>query len=211
MIMHNQVIVVPNVVGKSVHDAMLVLSYKNLGLRLAHERIDDILPEGTIIQQIPAAERSIKPNQPVFVTVSKKTSLPLAPQVSDQTYSQVTKLLEKMPLTLKTIWLESSFSRNKCLGQYPLPGKEIVDNELVVFVSSGKSQLYVVPNFKGQSLEVVLELLQANKVDFELVGIQKPLQSSKNKDFVVQDQQPMAGSIVDLNKALTMHLQIEQK
>jgi beta-lactam-binding protein with PASTA domain len=207
MVMHNQVVVVPNVVGKSVHDAMLVLSYKSLGLRLAHELIDDILPEGTIMQQIPAAERSIKPNQPVFVTVSKKTPLPLAPHVSDKTYTQLCKLLEKTSLTLKTIWLESSFPKNKCLGQYPLAGKEIIDNRLTVFASSGKSQLYVIPNFKGQPLEIVLELLKAHKVDCELVGIPTPL--LKNEGYVVQAQQPMAGSIVDLNKALTMHLQIE--
>ena len=139
MVMHNQVISVPNVVGKNVYDALLVLSAKNLGIRLAHERIDDILPEGTIMQQIPAAQSSIRVHQPIFVTVSKQTPRPTAFYTGDQTYEQILKRSEKLSLKLKTVWFQITFPQNKVLGQYPLAGKEISDNTMTILFHRAKT------------------------------------------------------------------------
>ena len=65
------------------------------------------------------------------------------------------------------------------------------------------------PNFKGQALSAVLELLAARQVGVEFFGIQPSLQSGHIDSYIIKDQQPMAGSIVDLGKALTIYLQVE--
>lgn len=206
--LHNHVIIVPQIVGKNAHDAMITLSLKNLGMRLAYERIDDTLPEGTIIQQIPHAHGAIKPGQLVFVVLSKKTPPPCAPDLSGYTYEQLCKYLEKTSFKHKTVWVESAFPKNKFLGQYPLAKNEIADNLMTIFVSSGKNQRYVVPDFKYANLQKVIEALQAYKIEYELFGPLDLKSVIQPEQYTVYDQQPMAGSIVDLGRALTIHLHV---
>src|SRR5579872_3214934 len=64
------VIKTPAIVGKSLQDAITLLSDHNLNARVLAEKEDTDLQPGTIISQSPSSGSLIKANQPVFIVLA---------------------------------------------------------------------------------------------------------------------------------------------
>ena len=72
-LLHPQPIIkTPALIGKTLDQAILILSQANLNLRIVGQKEEAQLPEGTIISQTPAPGSSIKEHQALYVTIAKK-------------------------------------------------------------------------------------------------------------------------------------------
>ncbi len=201
--------VAPGVVGKSLQEALKLTASKKLSLRLIGEREDDLLPEGTIIQQYPKSHHKMRSNQAIFVTIAKKPVPIVAHNCTGKKLQDVQREFDKKNMTLRTVHCQSRFSSDYCIAQDPACGDEVKHRKVTVYVSQGESPLFVVPDFRGNSLEDALIALQEHDIEPELYDRAGYQLKHVDEREVIADQKPMPGSIVNLSKKCTMQLQID--
>ena len=204
-------ITTPSLIGKSLYEASVVLAQKNLGLRILQAKEDPLLPEGTIILQLPLPHQLMRPHQCIFVTISKKPQPDRAPDFLGKNHHQITVDASDTQLALKCIWLKSSYPQGTCFAQYPAPGDTVTNRKIISYLSSGKDPLYIIPNLKGLPCGPVQEHLTKQKIQVELYDSTSTLcNPDDSTDLKIVNQSPLAGTIVDLSKELCMQLQVDQ-
>jgi len=127
----------PNIIGKSLQSTMNVLSSSGLSIRLLREQEDPDLPEGVILDQIPRPNQKIRPNQHVFITISKKPKAILTPDFLGQSQKFITKKSAKLGVQSKVYWLKNNYPINTCVAQSPQPDQELVNQKLITYMSAG--------------------------------------------------------------------------
>ena len=198
---------VPNLIGKNLHQAILDASSRQLALRILKEKEDDLLPEGTIIQQIPKPYQTARLNQSIFVTVSKKPQPFRAPYFLGEKVSTITQELAKHGISSKIIKFKGKHSNKKCIAQTPQEGEEITQKKMILYVSKGIDNLNIMPNLKNLSLKEAQNLIQQSQnITLEVYDDYGSLIPSSSFGYKIIDQKPMAGSIVDLDRPLSVQL-----
>jgi len=207
-IVKNTEIIAPTIVGEKLNDALRTTSNLGLNLKLLREKEDVELPEGIIIDQSPAAGKKIKPNQHLFVTVSKKPNKIVAPILEGQKYEEVLNTTKKLRTNLEIHWLESSYPQNICLAQYPKPNKNIGKKQIVSYLSSGKNGYSIFPNLKGKSLSEAKIFLETEGINVEIIHGKNITQNHSCEKCIVRDQKPVPGSIVNVKKKIFAQIQV---
>lgn len=159
---------VPNVIGKNIQAAMNVLSEKNLSIRLLREQEDPDLPEGIILDQFPKADYKVKPNQHLFLVVSKKPKPILAPDFLGQSQKDIVKLASKLGVQVETFWVNSIYAINSCLAQYPSSDQMVNNRKILAYFSSGSKNLYVVPDLRGYKVDLIKDALKSENINLEV-------------------------------------------
>jgi beta-lactam-binding protein with PASTA domain len=199
----------PNLVGKNVQEAIYILSKKNLGLKLLREKEDSLLPEGTVINQIPFPNQKVKCNQSLLVTLSKKPPTKFAPNLFGKTSTKMLEELADLQVTGKMIQIKSNEKNNTIIAQSPPAGGEITEQKMILYLSQEKEALFLVPNFKGQDLKQVKEYLHRMNIKCETFDpMFLVVEKHGEFDFKIVNQQPIPGTIVDLRKELRMQLEV---
>ena len=129
----------PNVIGQNIQSAMKGMSKCGLNIRLLREQEDSDLPAGIVLEQIPKPNQMVRPNQHVFVTISKRPQTVLAPDFLGQRYKFIVKQVAKLGIHAKVFWLQSTYPKNFCIAQSPQPEQEMRDQKLIIYVSSGSA------------------------------------------------------------------------
>ena len=197
----------PNIIGKTLQASMNDLSKNGLSVRLLREQEDPDLPEGIVLNQIPRPNQKVRPNQHVFVTISKKPKEILTPEFWGQNQKYINLNSTKLGIHSKIFWLKSLYTANTCIAQYPQPDQELTQRKLITYLSLGGETLFVVPNLKDCIVSDLKERFNKEniKVDVFTRG-----DESNNIDSLAKivDQKPMPGSIVDLGKILHIQVQV---
>jgi len=206
----------PAIVGKKLLEAVTILSDHKLNIRFIAQKEDPDLPTGTILSQKPLAGRKIKPNQAVFVVVSTKPPKTPCPTLINRSLDSITKILEKENIRNKSYFLPSNHPQNNCIAQYPSPTTPLKENNVITYLSHGNKKPVILPKFKYQNLTDITEFLQkwSEYIDFDILNYsQKNLSELEHENYVIIDQRPLAGSIVNLDpkKKLKIHLKIAKK
>lgn len=201
---HHPQIQTPSLVGKNILEAFAHLSNHNLSPRLLDQKIDPDLPEGTIINQIPAAGQYIKQHQTVFLVLSKKPPITPAPHLIGKTAQEIKKMGQSAPYKIKTHQIESNYPTYQCIAQHPRPKEPIAHNTVIAYVCAPSHKPIVWPNFIGKPLEQVTEFLDHYHINPHIVS-QSQRTTSRTK---VVDQRPLAGSLVSLNADQPPYVQL---
>jgi len=202
---HKKVIAVPNLIGKPIHKAIKVATLAGLNIRLLREKEDVDLVEGIILEQTPRPHRKIKPNQYLFVTLSKQPQDIIVPCLVGQKQDVIVDRVKKLGIRSKTFWLDSKYPREFCVAQTPQPGTELRKQILVTYFSLGKNKLFVFPNMRGMLVSKVKEFLEREGIKVEVFHDKKVEKYHLCECCKVLDQKPMAGTIID--KKLYVQLQ----
>lgn len=200
----------PNVIGQNIQSAMKGMSKCGLNIRLLREQEDSDLPAGIVLEQIPKPNQMVRPNQHVFVTISKRPQTVLAPDFLGQRYKFIVKQVAKLGIHAKVFWLQSTYPKNFCIAQSPQPEQEMRDQKLIIYVSSGSDNLYIFPNLKEIPVLEVSKLFEKEGIKVEVFHNKKVNKNHKCSNCKITDQKPMYGSIVDLSKTLYVQLQVEE-
>ncbi|MFH1644593.1 MAG: PASTA domain-containing protein [bacterium] len=203
-----QEIMVPNVIGKDLQECIKIISDKSLSLKLLRTQQDNDLPEGIVLQQIPGANQKIRPNQNVFITISKKPKPAIAPNFIGLNQKEIIKNSKKAAILNKSFWFKSIYPVNTCISQYPEEGQPLKNQKLITYFSAGSNNLFIVPNLKDATLNDVKENLNNENISLEISHIKQNGDKFDDKNCIIIDQKPMAGSIVDMNKPLRIQLQV---
>lgn len=204
----NKSIVVPNIVGKKLTDAVTILSNELLALRVLHYRYDSTQSENTILDQIPRSPQKIHFNQPVLVTLASKQREKIAIDFWAKSEDDIKKILQDEGYEINFIMLESTYPRGMCIAQFPLAGQHILNNKIHIYLSLGKSLTTIMPNFFNESVMAVKNFLLRHGIILDIFH-DKEIPSDHTCDqCLVTFQYPQHGVIVTLNPGFIVQVYV---
>ncbi len=205
----NKIVKTPALVGKTIEKSVAILSACNLNIRIIDHKSDSDLPEGTIVSQTPAAGKSIKENQTIYVVTAQKPAAITMPNFYNKSASQITAELEKLGLQAKFYALPADNPHDRCIAQYPSPGNELQANTITIY-TAGDCKPMIMPNFKGKLLDEVVEFLSLHGITPTILQAQQSTAPGMyNHQPVILDQRPVAGSLVTWTADKPLHVQLQ--
>jgi hypothetical protein len=201
----------PALIGKQLQDAVQSLSDHTLNARIVSQKEDNDLAAGTIISQIPGPCCKIRAHQSVFLVVSKKAPLKKAPLLLQQDRKTVERIATEQEIVVKIHYLPSHYPHNICIGQIPSFKEPLPENRITAYLSSGATTKPVIlPDFKKHPVGEVTSFLTENNIKFHIFHAKPTNPTHECKHCLVIDQKPLAGSLIDLKKSLTLQLYAQE-
>ncbi len=196
---------VPNVVGKSLDEAIKMLADAGLPGKKADVRNDRQYPEGTVVVQNPAAGAEVKFGRGVYLTVSGGEPLVVVPGLRGSTLRNATFALERAGLVMGTATYQVSeeYPQGTIIDQDTPESSKVPNGRVInVIVSQGKSADQVpVPDVTKKTFsDAERILIQANL----RTGNIKYQVSSDLLPNTVIEQFPKAGDLVPAGQAIDL-------
>ena len=189
-------VTVPNLVNKSVVEALDILSERNLELRKETARNSAIIPENYVLSQDPIPGTVVKEGTPILVVISLGSKISLVPDIVGKSVREAGVDLNRAGLEVgRFSRLHYERAKDVVLAQWPPPNEQ-VDRETPVdiLVSLGpRPKEYRLPNLIGRPLEKVNTVLDSMGL---VVGdITAKLDLSRPQGTIM-DQDPRPGALV---------------
>ena len=203
-----ETIEVPGLIGSRLADAVAVLSPHHVHVMLLGEVEEPMLPEGTVVRQRPRPGERIKMYQSLGVVISRKPSPLRAQCLVGRLCSDIVLELQRQKTRFKIYYIpDDRYPSGVCIAQYPSEGQELVDQRIELYVSSGAKSIRLMPDFKGKSIQEVIEFLALYGVKPMLIpsGLAAHTSCSSCK---VLAQKPLVGSIVNMEQLPCVQLQL---
>ncbi len=194
---HIETVRVPSLIGLHMNEAIKILSADLLNVRILAEKEDSELDEGTILSQNPEAGQLVKTHQSIFLVVTKKPPKVCAPQLRGLTCEQAQAKATQAGITLTSTSLESTFPKDRVIGQSVLPQQEVRHKSFMIYCSEGSTPLRIFPDLKGRTVDEVSAFFAVYSGTVHVQG---------NRTDSIKEQQPRAGTLVDIRKPLTVHV-----
>ncbi len=203
---HVQSLTVPSLVGKNIHETFTLLSQHKLNPRLLAQKEEPALPEGTILRQVPAPGQKIKPHQPIFLVITKKQPPIATPNMLNKPIDTITKELVHAGIRFKIYYMPNNFPQHLCFSQSPVPGDPLKNNHpLILYLSAGNNRPIIWPDFTQQPLEEAIEFLDFYHIEPHIIA--NPAHKNNQPANKIIEQQPLAGSLIILEKTNPLFVQ----
>ncbi len=200
----------PALVGKNLHEVFITLSHHNLNPRLVTIKEDGDLPAGTVIQQTPLAGTKIKSHQSVFLVITKKPNAIITPNYIHRTASAIMQEATQNHLRIKSYYLDAPYPKDMCIAQSPPPGTPLDDRKIIIYLASATPKPVIVPNFKHMPVNDVVEFLNSYGITTTITHNPGCLDTHTcTHECIITDQRPLAGSLVTLQGAKQLHMQLQ--
>jgi len=210
---HGESEVIPDLRGSYVEEAEIILAKKGLYPMV----IDSVYVRGkklgTIIDQIPPANSTVKSNRPIYLIINSRSVRQVTlPEINDVSYRQADAMLQSLGLSVSNVEYAPSEYKDlvievKYHGRSISPGTRISEGSSVVLVVGsglGNSQA-LVPSLKGLGLEeATQEVLSASLVIGAPEYDVPP--SGNEKDYIIYRQKPSAGSSLSTGSRIDIYL-----
>lgn len=166
-------IMVPDLNGKSLGDAVSMLSSVNLGLKKEGEEFDENLPQGTVLRQNPLAGMSVREGKIVRVTISQGGKVIYVPNIVGQTVRSSEISIRSAGLSLGEISTKYSVVVQKdcVIYQDPQGGSTAEKDSLVnLVVSAGAppANVKLMPDWSGRNIDDVKKWADENAFQLEI-------------------------------------------
>lgn len=207
-VFYNPTTCAPVLLGKTVPQALRILSDHNLNMRMIAEKEDPDIPAGTILVQTPAPKSSVRPQQTIFLVVSKKPTRPLMPDLRNTQPEEYIKILKKMRVRFRCFEIQSNAPEGMCLGQIPTPHTEIPAEGVILYKASRQSANFLMPAFKGKPITEVTLFLKKHNLPVQIHHTHTPSTNHTCQHCCVSEQKPLPGSFISLKNPFTVQLKI---
>jgi len=210
---HGESETVPDLRGSYVEEAEVLLAKKGLYPVV----IDSVYVRGkklgTIIDQIPPANSSVKSNRPIYLIINSRSVRQVTlPEINDVSYRQADAMLQSIGLSVSNVEYAPSEFKDlvtdvKFHGRSITPGTRLPEGSTVVLVVGsglGNSQA-LVPSLKGLGLEeATQETLSASLV---IGSVEYDVTPSGNEDdYIIYRQRPAAGTSLSTGSRIDIYL-----
>lgn len=185
-------VMVPNVVGKTLTNALLEMQEKELYPKIQLRYSDEIGDAGQIIEQDPIAGAIVKAYRRVTLTVSRGVAVEQIDDYIGKNLEEISQTLNKefnnefslIKLAKPSYKIDDS-SKGTILMQYPEPGTEIYDPTTLYFIVSNGTEIPLakVPNLLGNSIKSVLAKISQTNITFDFSATEA--QNSQQNDSVI--------------------------
>jgi beta-lactam-binding protein with PASTA domain len=198
----------PTLTGKTLDQAVLILSQSNLNIRIVGQKEDAQLPEGTILTQTPTPGSSIKEQQALYVTIAKKP-VPLAmPHLLGKTETQAIAELETLSLHAKIYKIASDQPAHTVIAQSPEPGLSANDHIIMLYIATDEQKPILMPNLKNRPLDEVLSFLELHGITPTILHTPVAPDHRCTHCSVI-DQRPLNGTFVKQEKGKPIQVQLQ--
>ena len=210
---HGESEIVPDLRGSYVEEAEIILAKKGLYPMV----IDSVYVRdkklGTIIDQIPPANSSVKSNRPIYLIINSRSVRQVSlPEINDVSFRQADAMLQSVGLSVSNTELAPSEYKDlvievKYHGRSIMPGTRIPEGSSVVLVIGsglGNSQA-LVPSLKGLGLEEATQEVLSASLTVGLTEYDVP-PSGNEEDYIIYRQRPAAGSSLSTGSRVDIYL-----
>ncbi len=198
---HGETVTIPDLRGSYVEEAEILLSKQGLFPAVIDSVYVPGRKLGTIIDQIPGPNATVKRNRPVYLIInSRQVHQVSLPELNDVSYRQADAMLQSLGLSVASV--ESAPSDYKDLvvgvklgGRSLIAGTRIPEGSaLVLVVGNGKGNVKVeVPFLKGMNLEDATQAALAESFVIGTLNYDVP-PSGNESEYIIYRQRPAAGS-----------------
>ncbi len=190
----------PDLTGKSTHDATQALQQADLKWVFHREATDDTKANAVIRQQ-PASGTQVKPGTTVDVTVAVPATVEV-PKLTGLAKGDALSALERASLKPRVSERPDAGEKpDMVIGQDPAAGTRAKPGS-VIEVRVAVADLRTVPDLVGKPQREVVELVR--KADLRLKAVKEP--TSKYEVGTVLRQEPSAGARVSPGTEVTMFI-----
>ena len=209
LFLHHSYTTTPNVLGRSLSEAVSLISSENLQVRLLSSKEDEHVKEGTVLSQNPTPASSIRPQQTVFLIVSCKKVRPKTPACMNKHYETLKSELIEQEISHKVHYIPSNHPSGICIAQIPEAGTELLSQPLVLYVSQkSENHLALLPSCKEHSVQEVVSFLKNNGIPYSLFHTHLMESDHTCTNCRVVEQKPLAGSFIDIRTPPTVQLKV---
>ncbi len=208
LFVQQQEFIVPDLIGKSMQEAVVALSEFHVGVSLLTEKEDSRVPAGVVLNQVPGPGSKIRAYKNILVAVSKRPRAIRAPRCLGKSLEEIEKLCKERFLRLKAHYMQSSYPKNCCIVQYPEQDAVIAGNKLVVYISQGRDQLYVFPDFTTILRADVEEFLKKLPVEVDFFEEETTKLRASGGSSCVVEQNPLPGTIFDSSQFMYIQFRV---
>ena len=210
---HGESEIVPDLRGSYVEEAEIILAKKGLYPMV----IDSVYVRdkklGTIIDQIPAANSSVKSNRPIYLIINSRSVRQVSlPEINDVSFRQADAMLQSVGLNVSNTELAPSEYKDlvievKYHGRSIMPGTRIPEGSSVVLVigSGLGNEQALVPSLKGLGLEEATQEVLSASLTVGLTEYDVP-PSGNEADYIIYRQRPATGTSLSTGSRVDIYL-----
>ncbi|PRW62343.1 Stk1 family PASTA domain-containing Ser/Thr kinase [Actinopolyspora mortivallis] len=200
---------VPDLGDMTMEEARQALEKRNLklGLEPEYQEVDDQSDVGRILEQSEEPGSMVPEGRVVHVTVGEPVQKQPVTDVTGFRLEQAKRALTSADFKVRTKEVDSPETANTVVRQNPAGGASApVGSTVTLFVSNG-SQLNM-PDLTGLSPEKARAELRDKGFRGNVSTAEKPVEDPSKEDTVVSTS-PSAGSTIDRNQDVTLHVGTE--
>lgn len=150
-------VVVPNIEGKPLAEALTIVSESGLGLKKVGESFNKDLPMGTVISQYPKVGMVVREGRYVNVVISLGGEKVFVPNIIGKTRREAEIILRQYSLVVGTVTENYSlrYSKDKVILQEPIAGTIVNKNDSINFTLSlgfPPEDVILVPDFVNKDV-----------------------------------------------------------
>lgn len=215
---HGIEIEVPQITGLSIDEASILLKGNRLSLMVIDSTYSKKVPLGTIVDQSPVAQSTVKTGRTIYVVVNARQKKQVkVPSLTDISFRQAENMLLRQGLVLDSVEWEPSAYRDLVLdvrrhGESIEAGTMLTEGDSVVLVVGmglGENKVKV-PDLSGLTLTEARSLLLASHLivgNAYLEEVEEESSDNTNdKEQVVYRQTPQAGNELQEGQSVNLWL-----
>jgi beta-lactam-binding protein with PASTA domain len=214
---HGIEIQVPNVTELYIEEAKIILESEGLHIEVIDSTYSNKVPLGTIVEQNPKANSSVKNGRTVYVIKNANFRKPVVlPELRDVSLRQAQASLSALGLVIDSIVYEPSAYRDLILDirkdSVPLLAGTVLEVgtpiELIVGRGQGTNNVEI-PNVLGKTLEEARSWLMAHNLTVGIVTYDIPPTEENKAQYIVYSQEPESGIVVVEGTSVNLKLSMD--
>ncbi|MEN2998727.1 MAG: PASTA domain-containing protein [Brevinematia bacterium] len=196
LLLPSPTVVVPNVVGDDILDALAKLGSANL-VPSVEFVISEENPRGYVVRQIPSHGNIVREGKTVKLFVSIGSGEFVLPDFGGRPFEEVREFLSSKGVNVSIEYVPSGYDVGLVVRTFPSAGVKVKPGTpIVVYVSSGAEGNIPMPNMVGFTYENAMLFLDSKNIKFKITSV--PTSEPAN-DGIVLDHLPREGEIITEN------------
>ena len=200
-------VMVPDLTGKTVGQALQILSDQEIYIKKVGEQYNENIPDGSIISQEPLPGSLVKEGKVIKVIISSGGQVILVPQLAGRSLREAKILLRQAGLVLgeETGSYSGEIKKDFVIAQDPSPEEIVTRGSMInLVVSLGPATEAEVPlmvNLIGQNIRSAQKILR--DANLPLGEIKETVNDSVPEGTILK-QEPDPGEIIDENTIVNL-------
>lgn len=201
--------IMPELTGKPLSEAFSLAAESSLSLFLLKKEINNQLPDGLVINQIPAAGTMVKIHRPCFITITIQEAATRLNCIN-LPVDTIKKNCDEKGIKPTFYYLPCSHvQKQQCFAQIPNPQEPILDKKIICYIATSNPKIFIMPSLKGLTEKELQTLATEHAWELKIVYTEKEYSDDKTEQTII-DQRPFAGSIYVRNKNLLVQVLLQK-
>ncbi|GEM_PF-257162 len=209
IIQTKEVVPTPNIEGKTMDEALTVLSEYNLSLRKVAEKYNAEVPAGSILSQSPPPGLSVKEGRTVEAVISSGGQVVYVPKVEGESLRQAELLVRQSGLVMgeQTETYTADTPQGHIVSQNPPHGNVVEQGTYVnLVVSRGRAEeeeITQMEDLVGRNLRDASRVLE--RANIEIAKLQTEV-NEEIPEGTILSQEPEEGTVIDENTEVKLKI-----